>query len=365
MDSTRYCAFNKSRGIFLSLDVSVLDAALEPLKVLKILIEGPTDDARSGIWLQRFKAVPVAQALTPFDLIYLDRDYRVVHAVALTVDGDFLPFKGDPSSALVLPAGTIALSETQPGDQLIVVTAPQAGVVPARTPAPAPGQASHPVAPHPAPAAPAMPAPFLARNMDSGPRQHIALAQAPAVAAAILTEAPPATPRPAQPAPFQPNLQPNPVQPEIVPAAPAPESAPAASVPKPRTAEPDPEYASEPEPATLGERVIRWLYPRTEKERELRRRDRRAAFRLDQPGLIAYFFTGGPPQPYHVDNISVTGFYMHTDHLWSPGTIIRMTLQRTGSSGDQPGDAITVHSRMVRHGSMGGGFEFVLSGFLD
>ncbi len=56
---------------------------------------------------------------------------------------------------------------------------------------------------------------------------------------------------------------------------------------------------------------------------------------------------------------------MHTDHLWMPGTIIRMTLQRAGTRGDKPGDSVTVHSRMVRHGASGGGFEFVLSGFLD
>ncbi len=129
---------------------------------------------------------------------------------------------------------------------------------------------------------------------------------------------------------------------------------------KPKT-----EYYAEPVP-TLGERILRWLYPdRALTSSERRMRDRREAYRLDHPGLVAYFFTGGAPRPHPIQDISVTGFFMHTDHLWMPGTVIRMTLQRVGTLGDGPGESVTVHSRVVRHGATGGGFEFVLSGFLD
>lgn len=94
-------------------------------------------------------------------------------------------------------------------------------------------------------------------------------------------------------------------------------------------------------------------------------RDRRRAYRLSKPDLVAYYFTGGPPHAHRIENISVTGCYMHSDDLWMPGTIIRMTLQKIGTRGEKRGETITVHSRLVRLGAKGGAFEFVLSGFLD
>jgi hypothetical protein len=113
-------------------------------------------------------------------------------------------------------------------------------------------------------------------------------------------------------------------------------------------------------------RFLSWLYPDLHLERvEKTRRESRVAPRVGDPGLVAYFFTGGSPRPHPVKDISVTGFYMFTDERWLPGTIIRITLQIVGTSGDHPSDTITVHSRVVRWGIDGGGFEFVLPGFLD
>jgi hypothetical protein len=89
--------------------------------------------------------------------------------------------------------------------------------------------------------------------------------------------------------------------------------------------------------------------------------DRRRADRQTLPGLIAYYFTGGPPEPQKIANISVTGFYLHTDERWMPGTIVRMTLQRVGAKGDDPADTLTVNSRIVRWGEDGEGFEFILA----
>lgn len=393
METTRYCAFNKSRGIFLSLDVSVLDAALEPLKVLKVLIEGPGAEARSGLWLQRFKAVPVAQALSPFDLIYLDKNHTVVHAVALTVDGEFLPFVGDPTSALILPSGTIALSETRPGDLLIVVSAPQAGIGTAgatassATPRPsAPsGIPPFPMPSHGAPPSASIPSPaFSSEGGAPSPLDRFLIAQSGPVAGPVV--APPTRKvaawtedtlrAPARPAsePAAAHFTPysrlaTPAEshsvvelPEPIPAFALPEDELAPVMEEPGI--PQVEYYYEAEP-TMTDRLLRWLYPQKAIANERRRRDRRDAYRLHRPGLIAYFFTGGAPRPHPIRDISVTGFYMQTDQLWMPGTVIRMTLQRTGTSGRNPGDSLTVHSRMVRHGAAGGGFEFVLSGFLD
>ncbi len=118
-----------------------------------------------------------------------------------------------------------------------------------------------------------------------------------------------------------------------------------------------------------GMKFFKWVYPELsfrhpvpEPEAPV---DRRISARLPQPSLVAYYFTGGPPHPQEIGNISVTGFYMHTEERWMPGTIIRMTLQMTGTSGEGPTDTLTVHSRVVRWGPDGEGFEFVLAGFLD
>jgi hypothetical protein len=119
---------------------------------------------------------------------------------------------------------------------------------------------------------------------------------------------------------------------------------------------------------SLDMQFVKWLYPEIAFRRPDRKappRDRRLAGRLPKPGLVAYYFTGGPPRARDIGNISVTGFYMQTEERWMPGTIIRMTLQLADPRGDEPLDSLTVHSRVVRWGSDGEAFEFVLAGFLD
>ncbi|MGA9462362.1 MAG: hypothetical protein WBV28_06205, partial [Terracidiphilus sp.] len=118
MDAKKYIVYNKARESFLSSSVTSVNAALEPLKVLKVLIEGLPANARTGLWLTNFKGVPVARTLSPFDLVYLDKDLRIVHSVELSKDGEFASFKSQPASALVLPPRSISASKTKDGDDL-------------------------------------------------------------------------------------------------------------------------------------------------------------------------------------------------------------------------------------------------------
>lgn len=384
MDSTRYCAFNKSRETFLTLDAGILDAALEPLRVLKILIEGLGPGETTGLWLTNFKAIPVARTLSPFDLIYLDQEHRVVHAVELTTDGAFEPFDGEPASAFVLPSSTIASTQTRAGDQLIVVATPQAKPKPlAETPA----AVSVPAAPAVPVNSPAFngifnrqpdepPQPRAQVESDSAPLDRFLRAQSPSpiLAKHLVQDSPPAIVQPLDVAP------PNPASlPELLetasPLVEQPEPAVAgllreATARIPQLLPPSPPSISPTQPAksqpdSLASRVRQWLFPLPDPAKPRRARDRRRAYRLPMPDLVAYFWTGGAPRPHRIANISITGFYMFTDDLWMPGTIMRMTLQKMGTLGDKPEDSITVHSRVVRHGSDGGAFEFVLSGFLD
>jgi hypothetical protein len=504
MDAKKYIVYNKARESFLSSSVTSVNAALEPLKVLKVLIEGLPANARTGLWLTNFKGVPVARTLSPFDLVYLDKDLRIVHSVELSKDGEFASFKGQPASALVLPPRSISASKTRDGDdlelRLVESAAPEAADVPveeqvtsepadvvetpketpapveapstarfyspaANTPAPSVDQAplerfvsaqsspsvgsaapaeelmssaaELPAAPEPVPAPdertaaplenpfnPPVPNPApqgKKRRLVTGPiltappqytrkpaapaepppsaRAPIPFPSAPAArsTAPTIQEVPPQDieipitlypqqrgsakpqeelPSPAASAAPAPIAVPKPPAPSPVP---APKIASPLAVPVPIPAEPValppaeiprpvdiPDYAPEPKRRFSWKiRVLRWLFPELVIREAAKPRDRRRADRQSLPNLIAYFFTGGAPEPQKIRNISVTGFYLQTEDRWMPGTVVRMTLQKMGSKGDDPSDTITVNSRIVRWGPDGEGFEFILTDLDD
>jgi hypothetical protein len=89
--------------------------------------------------------------------------------------------------------------------------------------------------------------------------------------------------------------------------------------------------------------------------------DRRRSPRQPLPSLVAYYFTGGAPRAYQITDISSCGFYILSEEQWSPGTLVRMTLQRTDSSGKNVDDSIAVQSLIVRWVSDGMGLAFVVS----
>jgi hypothetical protein len=106
-------------------------------------------------------------------------------------------------------------------------------------------------------------------------------------------------------------------------------------------------------------KVSSWLNP------EALHRDRRRAVRRTVPGLVAFYFTGGAPQPYTVADISATGFYLVTRDQWMPETMIQMTLQKPVAEGKQRRESLTVLTRIVRRGEDGIGAEFVMPEALD
>ena len=93
--------------------------------------------------------------------------------------------------------------------------------------------------------------------------------------------------------------------------------------------------------------------------------DRRGSKRHPLPGLVAYYWTGGAPQAFHIADISTNGLYLLTDERWFPGTMILMTLQRTNTDGDDPDDFISVLTKVIRWGTDGVGLSFVPSNTVD
>ncbi|SRR5579871_1076292 len=111
-------AYNAGSDRVLSPGLIVIDAAREPIKVLKILMEGLAPDERNGVWLVNFHGVPIARAAAVFDLIHLDQEHRVLQAVEISLGRDIEPFDGHPASALILPPRSIARSKTFTGDPI-------------------------------------------------------------------------------------------------------------------------------------------------------------------------------------------------------------------------------------------------------
>jgi hypothetical protein len=55
----------------------------------------------------------------------------------------------------------------------------------------------------------------------------------------------------------------------------------------------------------------------------------------------------------------VSGFFLLTDERPYPGTLILMTLQKTGTNAEKPENSIAVYTKVIRWGPDGVGFRFV------
>lgn len=85
--------------------------------------------------------------------------------------------------------------------------------------------------------------------------------------------------------------------------------------------------------------------------------DKRNSSREALPWIVAFFFSGGPPQMHEIRNISLGGVHIYTDERWHRGTIVRMTLSdRRELVGSK---SITVNAMVVRSTSDGVGFQFI------
>jgi hypothetical protein len=123
METKTWCAYNTTRGCALSSKVTVADSEREPLKVLKVMIEGLARDSKSSLWLTPLLHAPQLMRQFPYDLVYLDSDHKVIQGAALLPGVQIPQFTDQTASALILPLDTLASTETQPGDQLVVCAA--------------------------------------------------------------------------------------------------------------------------------------------------------------------------------------------------------------------------------------------------
>jgi hypothetical protein len=120
MEARKHCAYNQTRECFLGLEIKVtnmLPSVFNDQSAKHDFQPG------AGLWVAPFEGIPAAGIPFPLDLIYLDDDCRVVHAVEHFPFFPPLTTTPQVKSLLALPTHSIYTSQTQPGDQMLICAA--------------------------------------------------------------------------------------------------------------------------------------------------------------------------------------------------------------------------------------------------
>jgi len=107
--------YNKTKETFLAFRVEVCDSVWGRLRGLLGKTSLPPD---SGVWIVPANAVHTVGMLFSFDLVLIDKNFKVVGLRELVRPFRITLPKGGAESVLELPAHSIFRSRTQVGDQL-------------------------------------------------------------------------------------------------------------------------------------------------------------------------------------------------------------------------------------------------------
>ena len=277
-----FSAYNRSREQFLSSNLELVDLSPETLYDRLATI---TPETKTALWLAPFHGISPNRVGSPIDLVYLDRNYCVLEAVESFPISLPTPLAQMAETVLALPAQAIASSGTVAQDQLILCS-PQKiksrlralEAASARVLEKENSSANPTNIPHKFP--PTSRTSVRVSKWEDLPKRDRRPPQAPAQAA---VQAPPASLN----APQQTS---NPARKHF-------KKAPDAPGPKKSW-------------------LARWWEPP----------DPRYSKRESLPGVVAYFFNGGPPAPNTIRDISLDGMFLYTSERWYLGTVIRVTL---------------------------------------
>ena len=111
-------------------------------------------------------------------------------------------------------------------------------------------------------------------------------------------------------------------------------------------------------------RLIKWLANQPDDPAELRN-----APRIQEPGVVVYYWDGATPSGRQLRDISLTGAYLYTAERWYKGTVVRLLIQPKESSPDDAGNpppgSVSLQARVVWHGPDGMALEFLFQGPAD
>jgi hypothetical protein len=296
--------YNQTRNCFLGWNVVAGDFSYASLDDWMPTLQ---PNSGSGLWMAPVREFAATSLRGQLDLVYLDKNSKVVDVVECAPTNGVSPSSPPASSVLALPTRSIYASQTQPGDQLMLCAAAE----------------------------------ILWRlNRLSSASTVTGAVQDSVPGLAHFTQESPGN-----------------RSSEILPKGgsdlPQPEESFSGKIPK----------SLQIHEVGLNERetkdkrrprnwLQRWWSPDPP--------DPRKAPREPAPGLSAHYWTRGPPKAHTIRDISATGLYIVNQERWSPGTLIRMTLTMANSLEPPNVSSITIQTRAVRWGNDGVGLEFVL-----
>lgn len=119
-------ALNRTRQVFLATDLRFADRFLPRLKGLLTTKRQEFGFGR-GLWIYPSKGVHCIGMRYPIDAVYLDRENRIVH-----IENELKPWRvgavcAKAAGVLELPAGAVARTNTQVGDQIAIHNEPAVG----------------------------------------------------------------------------------------------------------------------------------------------------------------------------------------------------------------------------------------------
>jgi uncharacterized membrane protein (UPF0127 family) len=346
----RQCAYNQTRGRFLSADVDAGDFSGSSLDARLASI---TPDSGMGLCLAPFRAIAPTSVRVPVDLIYLDRGSMVIGVAESFPLARAVASSASAASVLVLPAETIRSTETRAGDQLLLC-APEEMKRRLQKPAEPATEVSQEEQARAAGTGRVLQWEDRTRRSSDRPAVELATARplehpAEPLRERAVEESASRSPErslersldPSRDSSLDTRLK------QQVAEAPVQETAALA-------VQAGSAIAAGEAAALAAKSSKSWL----QKLLGLEPPDARRTKRESLPGLSAYFFTGGNPVAHGVRDISLTGMYVLTSERWYPGTMVRMTL--TDRHEPTMERSITLHATVMRSGDDGVGMRFVL-----
>jgi uncharacterized protein len=109
--------YNKTKGTFLAFRVGVADSILG--RLIGLLGRRSLKPDR-GVWIVPANAIHTVGMLFSFDVVMIDKDFRVVSVTEMVKPFRVILPKRRAESVLELPAHTIFRSRTEVGDQLMI-----------------------------------------------------------------------------------------------------------------------------------------------------------------------------------------------------------------------------------------------------
>jgi uncharacterized protein len=109
--------YNQTKGTFLAFRVGVADSILG--RLIGLLGRRSLKPDR-GVWIVPANAIHTVGMLFSFDVVMIDKDFRVVSVTEMVKPFRVILPKRRAESVLELPAHTIFRSRTEVGDQLMI-----------------------------------------------------------------------------------------------------------------------------------------------------------------------------------------------------------------------------------------------------